>query len=68
MAGFTTEDGKLTQIQLYPIDLGQNLPRGRKGVPVMTHDEKTLQYLQTLSEPFGTTIRIENGVGIIDLI
>ncbi len=67
MAGFTTEDGKLTEIQLYPIDLGQNLPRSRKGVPVMSHDEKTLQYLQTLSEPYGTRIQIENGVGIIRL-
>lgn len=67
MGAFTMEEGKLTQVQLYPIDLGQNLPRGRKGVPVMTGDEHTLQYLQTLSEPYGTKIRIENGVGYIDL-
>jgi hypothetical protein len=27
----------------------------------------TLQYLQTLSAPFGTAIRMEDGVGYIDL-
>ena len=30
-------------------------------------DEKTLQYLAELSKPYGTEIRIKNGVGYIDL-
>ena len=67
MAGFTMEDGRITQVQLYPIDLGQNKPRGQKGKPVMTYDENTLAYLAGLSEPYGTTLRVDNGVGYIDL-
>lgn len=66
-AGFTMEDGKIKQVQLHPIDLGQKLPRSRKGRPVLSGDMGTLQYLQTLSAPFGTAIRMEDGVGYIDL-
>ena len=67
MAGFTVEDGKLTQIQLYPIDLGQQKSRGQKGKPRLSSDEGILSYLAALSTPYGTTIRIEDGVGLIDL-
>ena len=67
MAAWTMEDGKVTQIQLYPIDLQREKKRSQKGVPIMDHDEKTLEYLQSLSDPYGTKIRIENGVGYIDL-
>ena len=67
MAGWTMENGKVTQIQLYPIALGMDRPRSQKGVPVLTGDEKTLQYLAELSKPYGTEIRIKNGVGYIDL-
>ena len=52
--GFTVEDGKVRQVQLHPIELGQQLPRSRKGKPALSDDMGTLQYLQTLSEPFGT--------------
>ena len=34
----------------------------------MTGDEEVLRYLQQLSDPYGTKIRIENGVGYIDLV
>ena len=67
MAGWTMENGKVTQIQLYPIALGMDRSRSQKGVPVLTGDEKTLQYLAELSKPYGTEIRIKNGVGYIDL-
>lgn len=67
MAGFTVEDGRITQIQLYPIDLGQHKSRGQKGKPVLSQDEGILTYLAELSKPYGTDIRIENAVGIIDL-
>ena len=67
MAGFTVVDGRITQVQLYPIDLGQNKPRGQKGTPVLSDDEGILTYLQSLSQPYGTQIRLENGVGLIDL-
>jgi poly-gamma-glutamate synthesis protein (capsule biosynthesis protein) len=67
MAAWTMENGKITQIQLYPIDLGMHLTRSQKGVPRMNRDEKILEYLNNLSKPYGTNIRIENGVGFIDL-
>ena len=67
MGALTMEDGKITQVQLYPITLGLHDKRPHKGLPRMSHDEKTLEYLQELSNPYGTKIRIENGVGYIDL-
>lgn len=67
MAGFTMEDGRITQVQLHPVELGQHKSRGQKGKPVLTHDENTLAYLAGLSKPYGTAVRVENGVGYIDL-
>lgn len=67
MAAWTMEDGKITQVQLYPVELGMERQRSQKGVPRMSHDEKTLSYLNELCKPYGTEIRIENGVGYIDL-
>lgn len=67
MAGWTMEDGKVTGVQLYPISLGLHDKRPRKGEPRMSGDEEVLKYLQSLSDRYGTKIRIENGVGYIDL-
>ena len=67
MAGFTVEDGRITQVQLYPVALGQEKSRAQKGKPVMTRDENTLSYLAGLSSPYGTAIRTRDGVGYIDL-
>ena len=65
LGGFTMEDGKVTEVQLYPISLGMERPRSQKGVPVLTGDEEVLRYLQKLSDPYGTKIHIQNGVGTI---
>lgn len=67
MAGWIMEDGNIVQIQLYPIALGMEQRRSQKGLPHMSHDERTLRYLSDLSRPYGTVIRIENGVGYVDL-
>ena len=67
MAGFTVKDGKLTQVQLYPISLGQFEPRTRRGTPVPAQDDSVLKYLAELSQPYGTKIRIENKIGYVDL-
>ena len=58
-----TEDGRITDVQLYPVELGMDKPRPQKGVPVMNKSEQTLNYLQTLCEPFGTKLEIRDGVG-----
>ena len=61
------KDGVLTQVQLYPISLGMGEPRTRRGTPVMAENDAVLRYLAELSRPFGTEIRIDGGVGFIDL-
>lgn len=38
-----------------------------EGVPVLTGDEKVLEYLQKLSEPYGTKIDIKDGMGTIQV-
>ena len=67
MAAWTMEDGKLTQVQLYPVELGMEKPRSQRGVPVMNQSAETLEYLQKLSAPFGTAIEIKDGVGYINI-
>lgn len=67
MAAWTMEDRAITEVQLYPVELGMDLPRSRKGSPVLSCSEKTLAYLQQLSQPFGTKLEVENGVGYIRL-
>jgi poly-gamma-glutamate capsule biosynthesis protein CapA/YwtB (metallophosphatase superfamily) len=64
------EDGKLVEVRLYPADLGQDRTRpiSRSGTPSTPSPEmarRVLERLQVLSKQFGTTISIENGVGVI---
>ncbi len=65
MAAWTMEEDKVTEVQLYPVELGMKQSRGLKGVPVMNDSVETLEYLQELCKPYGTQIEIENGVGYI---
>lgn len=58
-------NGKLDQIQLYPIDLGFGLARYEKGWPKLAKTSGALEKLKELSKPFGTEIEIKNNVGII---
>ena len=67
MAGFTAQDGKITQIQLYPIRLCMGAPRSKMGIPHMAEDDGVLHYLAELSAPFGTKLNIKNNVATIDL-
>ena len=64
------EDGKLVEVRLYPADLGQDRTRpiSRGGTPLTPSPEmarRVLERLQTLSKQFGTTVTIQNGVGVI---
>ena len=65
LAEWTMEDGRVTEIKLYPIALGMDKKRSRKGVPVLSGDERVLEYLAGLSKPYGTEIEIREGVGYI---
>ncbi|MBI4198712.1 MAG: CapA family protein [Chloroflexi bacterium] len=62
------EGGKLKEVRIYPIDLGYKLPIPQRGRPLLAqreHGTETLEWLQKLSEPYGTRIAIEHGMGII---
>lgn len=67
LAGWTVEDGKLTQVQLHPMSLRTGGGHTGRGTPVLTDDEAVLHYLADLSRPYGTDIQIRGGVGYIDL-
>ena len=64
---WTVEDGRITDIQLFPIDLGMKASRGTRGLPVLSGCEETLKYLAELSAPYGTRIDIRDGVGHVVL-
>lgn len=61
-------DDGLVRVVLHPADLGYEKPRARRGYPRLA-DEKTseriLEELADLSEPYGTQIELEGGVGVI---
>lgn len=61
------EDGILKELHLYPIDLGFGQPRYRRGWPKLSEKTDVLKNLQALSQPFGTHIIIEQGVGKVVL-
>jgi hypothetical protein len=66
------EGGKLVEVRLYPGDLGQEMtrPLSRLGIPMTPSPEiaqKILTKVQRISKQFGTTISIENNVGVIRL-
>lgn len=64
---WTIENGALTSICLYPIDLGLDRPRSARGWPQISKNEHTLQTLKDLSIDFGTHIDVADGVGTIRL-
>jgi len=64
---FDTVDGSV-EIELHPVTLQQDLPRSQCGTPVsatseMAHD--ILERVADRSEPFRTTIEIDDGIGIV---
>jgi len=65
------EDGLLTEVRIYPADLGVNqdeVPWSRSSIaqtPSLELAGRILAELQEYSAPFGTKIEIRNGVGII---
>ncbi len=64
------KEGYLGEIELYPVGLGKNEPRTRRGRPLLRKDEKgesILRDLKDLSEEFGTEIKITDKKGIIEL-
>jgi hypothetical protein len=71
MATSTYQDGVLREVRLYPVDLGvdrSKRPLSQMSIPRTPSPElanRILRDIQRYSEPFGTVISIENGVGVI---
>ena len=62
------EKGRVAEIRLHPIDLNYPARGADRGVPRLAGAEMAravLERLQRLSQPFGTRIAIEQGVGVI---
>ncbi len=60
--------GRLSEVRLYPVDLGYGLKLTRSGVPRRASPaiaRTILERLQRISRPYGTTIGIEDDVGLI---
>ncbi len=60
MASLTIEDKKITDITLYPINIGLDTDTKQVAFPTLSNDCDTLEYIAKLSEPFGTKIDITN--------
>jgi poly-gamma-glutamate synthesis protein (capsule biosynthesis protein) len=63
-------DNELSELHLYPIELGMGKPRSQRGRPMMTDNKlgkKILGIIKKLSEPYGTEIKIHENVGIVQL-
>lgn len=67
----TWEDGRVTDIRLFPIDLGHGLPRAVRGRPMMAGPElgqKIIERMDRLSAPFGARVQWHPaGYGVVAL-
>jgi poly-gamma-glutamate capsule biosynthesis protein CapA/YwtB (metallophosphatase superfamily) len=66
----TFDHNVLKSIQFQPIDLGVDLPLAQRGIPHLAAGDRAsniLQRLSRLSQDLGTTIRVGNGLGVMDL-
>jgi poly-gamma-glutamate synthesis protein (capsule biosynthesis protein) len=66
----TYEGDTLTELKLHPIELGQHKPRSQRGRPTLADGEladEILETIRNLSEPYGTEINNEDGVGTVSI-
>jgi poly-gamma-glutamate synthesis protein (capsule biosynthesis protein) len=62
------DGGELSEIRLHPVDLGFGKPLSQRGRPLPASREvadEIVAWLQRLSEPYGTRIENEDGVGVV---
>lgn len=62
------DDGHLTSLTVYPLDLLQDEPRSRRGRPVVAtgaRADEILDHLANLSDAYDTTIDIADGIATI---
>jgi poly-gamma-glutamate synthesis protein (capsule biosynthesis protein) len=66
----TWEGGVVREIKLYPITLGRDQPRHRRGTPMMATQQeggKIVDDLVRLSRPYGTELEFREGIGYVRL-
>ncbi|MNN96560.1 hypothetical protein D3C81_2155770 [compost metagenome] len=63
------DGGTLREIRLYPADLGGGArPLSQMGIPLVPEPgvaERILEGLRSYSAPYGTTLEIRDGVGVV---
>ena len=62
---FEIKDGKLTHLEMIPIELGYGMKHSQIGWPRVANGSEILQRLMDLSEPFGTQMYIREGKLIV---
>jgi poly-gamma-glutamate synthesis protein (capsule biosynthesis protein) len=58
----------LTELRLYPIDLGFKRPRSDRGRPMLADTpvgDRVLKRVQRLSAKYGTKVEMRDGVGVV---
>jgi poly-gamma-glutamate capsule biosynthesis protein CapA/YwtB (metallophosphatase superfamily) len=69
LASMHYENGRLTEVRIYPVDEGVTTRAGSQlGIPRKPTPEiaqQILEHVVEYSKPFGTKIVVENGVGVI---
>lgn len=64
------EDGVVTSISLAPITLQGDVGRSGRGTPILARGEEaraTLERVQSLSDPFGTSVTIDGDMATVDV-
>jgi poly-gamma-glutamate synthesis protein (capsule biosynthesis protein) len=59
---------RLKSLKLYPVELGQDKPRSQRGRPMFVEEKEgseIVEIMKNLSEPYGTEITIEKGIGTV---
>lgn len=59
-----TENGKITKLELLPIEVVTDGIQGLRGLPRVAKDPYFMERLNKLSEPFGVQITMKDGVGV----
>ena len=70
IASFKITDGKISRIELKPLELNfkaGRAMRGRPGLADLETANRVISEIAELSAPYGTEITNENGVGIIEI-
>ena len=67
MAAFTMESGKITEVKLYPVTLNFGAPLTKLGKPRIADNTEVLDYIESLSKPYGTEFEIKDGCALIKL-